>query len=96
MPAGLDAPWDRLFDIVWEPPCMILRKPARDAPLLVNGQLVRQDTFVLLHNVEIALGGTMEAHLERGSRIGTQGGGSTVGGAQPGAKALPERELGGP
>jgi len=55
MPGFAPLPWEHLFEIAWEPPCLFLRKPAPDAPLMVNGAPVRQSTFVLLHNVEIAI-----------------------------------------
>jgi len=45
-----------LFELAWQPPCLYLRKPTQDAPLLVNGTPVRQLTFVLLHGVEVSLG----------------------------------------
>jgi len=55
MPGFAKLPWEHLFEIAWEPPCLFLRKPSANAPLMVNGATVRQSTFVLLHNVEIAV-----------------------------------------
>lgn len=50
------APQDCLFEIAWEPPCLVLIKPSRDSLLRVNGSLVKQTTFVLLQNSEIGVG----------------------------------------
>lgn len=47
--------YDVLFEIAWQPPCLYLRKPVAETPLLVNGTHVRQLTYVLLQNVEIEL-----------------------------------------
>jgi len=46
---------DSFFELAWQPPCLYLRKPTHATPLLVNSALVRQLTYVLLHNVEIGL-----------------------------------------
>merc|ERR1740121_2955990 len=51
---------DCLFEIAWEPPCLVLIKPSRDSLLRVNGSLVKQTTFVLLQNSEIGVGDTRD------------------------------------
>lgn len=48
-------PYDRLFDVVWEPPCLYVRKPAPEAELWVGGSPVKSMTCVLLHGIEIAV-----------------------------------------
>jgi len=46
---------DALFEIAWQSPCLYLRKPVLETPILVKGAPVRHLTYVLLQNVEIEL-----------------------------------------
>jgi len=44
------------FELSWEPPCLYLRKPAPDLPLLVDGAPVEQPAHALLGDAVIGLG----------------------------------------
>jgi len=52
-------PWHNgcqtFFELVWQPPCLYLRKPAKDTPISIGGVPVRQSTYVLLSRAEIEL-----------------------------------------
>lgn len=55
-----------LFELEWQPPCLFLRKPKPDTPLLVGGVPVRQQTYVLLNHSEI---GICRAHGEKAQLV---------------------------
>lgn len=44
-----------LFELLWEPPCLFLRKPVPEANIFVCGSRVQQATFVLLNSSEIGI-----------------------------------------
>mmetsp|Transcript_31131 Transcript_31131/g.72274 ORF Transcript_31131/g.72274 Transcript_31131/m.72274 type:complete len:321 (+) Transcript_31131:191-1153(+) len=44
-----------LFELSWEPPCLVLRKPCHSVHITVGGMPVRQLSYVLLSNIDISL-----------------------------------------
>mmetsp|Transcript_104980 Transcript_104980/g.234341 ORF Transcript_104980/g.234341 Transcript_104980/m.234341 type:complete len:332 (+) Transcript_104980:44-1039(+) len=48
--------WDAsLFELAWQPPCLYLKRPDKGTTMLVNGALVKHQTYVLLNNSVISL-----------------------------------------